>query len=80
MENTEAEKKRERKVMDHEGRYRELSDLLEQNNIHNIGVPEDEERQMGAEVYSNGKNMHTSILYPQRLSFRIQIVSQTSKN
>ena len=30
--------------MDHEGRLRELSNLLKFNNIHIIGVPEDEER------------------------------------
>ena len=33
MENYEAEKKRERKVMDHEGRLRELSNLLKCSNI-----------------------------------------------
>ena len=33
MENTEAEKKREREVMDHEDRLRERSDLLKCNNI-----------------------------------------------
>ena len=35
--------------MDHKGRPRELSDLLKQNNIHIIGVPENEEREKGAE-------------------------------
>lgn len=40
--------------MDHEGRLRELSKLLKCNNIHHIiGVPEDDEREKGAEVYSN---------------------------
>ena len=42
MENNE--KKRERKVLDDECRLRELSDSLKYNNIHIIGVPEDEER------------------------------------
>ena len=35
--------------MDHEDRFRELRDLLKQNNICIIGVPEDEERERGAE-------------------------------
>ena len=48
MENNEAEKKRERKAMDHEGRLRELSNLL-QCNIYIIGVPEDEKKEKGAE-------------------------------
>ena len=34
--------------MDHEGRIRELSDSMKHNNIHIIGVPE-EEREKGAE-------------------------------
>ena len=41
----EAEEKRKRKVMDHKGRLRELRDLLKCNNLHIIGVPEDEERE-----------------------------------
>ena len=38
MENNEAEKKRERKVLDDEGRIREFSDFLKCNNICNNGV------------------------------------------
>jgi len=49
MENYEAEKKKERKVMDHESRLREISNLLKLSNICIIGVPEDE-REKGAEV------------------------------
>ena len=54
MENNEAEKKRERKVTDHESRLRELSDLVKHNNSHIIGISEDEEREKdkGAEIYS----------------------------
>ena len=48
MEN-KAEKKREIKVMDHEGRPRELSDLLKYSNILIIGVLEDEDREKGEE-------------------------------
>ena len=48
MENNEAEKKRERKILDHECRLRELSNSLKHNKIHIIGVPE-EEKEKGAE-------------------------------
>ena len=34
--------KRERKLLDHEYRLRELSDSKQCNNTHNIGVPEEE--------------------------------------
>ena len=43
MENNEAEKKRERKILDHEGRLKELSDSTKYN-IHILGVSEEEER------------------------------------
>ena len=39
----EAEKKRERKLLDHKERIRELSNSVKWNNIHIIGVPEEEE-------------------------------------
>ena len=69
MENNEAERKRETKVMDHKSRLRELSDLLKWNNICIIGVPEDEEgtekdaeglfEQIIAENFPNlGKDRH----------------------
>ena len=41
IENNKAEKKRKRKVMDHRGRLRELSNLLRHSNIHIMGIPED---------------------------------------
>ena len=44
MENDDVKRKRERKVMNHDGRVRELSNLLKHSNIHIMGVPEDEER------------------------------------
>ena len=49
MENDEVEKKRETKVTDHGSRLRELSYLLKLNNIPIIRVPEDKEREKGAE-------------------------------
>ena len=42
MGNDDAEKKREKKLLDHEGRIRDLSDSMKQNNIHIIGAPEEE--------------------------------------
>ena len=51
MENNEAGKKRETKAKKHGIRIRELSDSLKRNNIQIIGVPEDEEREIGVEVY-----------------------------
>ena len=50
MENNEAEKKRERKVLDNECRLRELRDSIKHNNIYVNRVPV-EERGKGAEVY-----------------------------
>ena len=43
MENNEAEKKREIKILDHEYKLRELSNSIKPN-ICIIGVPEEEER------------------------------------
>ena len=41
MDNNKAEKKKERKLLDHEGRLRELNDSIKQNNMC-IKVPEEE--------------------------------------
>ena len=49
IEYNEAEKKREREVLDHEDRLRELGNFLKCNNICIIGVSEDEEREKEAE-------------------------------
>ena len=51
MQNSEAEKKRKRKILDHKCRLRELSDFIKCNNILIIGVPEEEERERGAENF-----------------------------
>ena len=45
----EAEKKREMKAKEHNLRIREISDSLKRNNIRIIGVPEEEEREIGIE-------------------------------
>ena len=48
MEKEEAEKKRlKKKIPDHEGRIRELSDSIKCNSIHIMGIPEEEERERG---------------------------------
>jgi len=49
MEKNEAENEREGKILDHEGRLRELSYSIKHNNILFIGVPEEEERGKGRE-------------------------------
>ena len=45
----ETEKKRDKKIQEYEGRIRELSDAIKRNNIHIIGIPEEEEREKGTE-------------------------------
>ena len=42
-------KKRELKSKKHDLRIRDISDSLKRNNIRIIGVPEDEEREIGVE-------------------------------
>ena len=44
MENSDTELKRERRMMDHENRLRELSNSGKHNNISIIGVPEEREK------------------------------------
>lgn len=48
-ENKEAEQKRDKQLLDHEGRIREISDTIRRNNIRIIGIPEEEESERGAE-------------------------------
>ena len=49
MERKEAEEKREKQLMDYEGSPWEISDIIKQNNIRIIGVPEEEERERGGQ-------------------------------
>ena len=49
MEKEEAEKKGDKKIQEYEGKIREISDALKRNNLHIIGIPEEEERRKGAE-------------------------------
>ena len=76
MENNEAEKKRERKLLYHEGIFRELSNSTKQTNICIIGVPEEEKwgkgeedlfEQIIAENFSNlGKETGIQVQEAQR--------------
>ncbi|KAF0875950.1 LORF1 protein, partial [Crocuta crocuta] len=80
MENDEAKNKTDRKTLDHEGGITELSDSMKHNNIHIIGVPEEEERDKGAEglvaqtIAENfpnlGKKADIHIQEAQRTPFR----------
>ena len=56
MEKEEAEKKRDKKIQEYEGKIRELSDTLKRNNIRIIGIPEEEERGKGPEGVLEGRN------------------------
>ena len=38
-----------KKIQEHDGRIRELSDAIKWNTIHITGIPEEEEREKGAE-------------------------------
>ena len=49
MENNDAGKKKEKKIMAHADWLREVSDLLKCSNIYIIGISEDEEREKRAE-------------------------------
>ena len=53
MENKEAGKKKEKQLLDHEGRLWEISDTMKWNKIWIVGVPEDKERDRGQNVYSS---------------------------
>ena len=62
MGNDEAEKNRERKIIDHKCRFRELSDFVKHNNIHIIGVPDDDKTGKGAEGLSEKTMTKTSLI------------------
>ena len=51
IENNEAEKRREKKVLGHEDRLREIRDSLKHNSIRIRGVPEEEERERGQKIH-----------------------------
>ena len=45
------ERESKKKIQDQEGRIRELSDAIKRNNIHIIGIPEEDKE--GLKVYLN---------------------------
>ncbi|KAF0887362.1 LORF1 protein, partial [Crocuta crocuta] len=49
IEKEETEKKRDKLIQEHERRVQELTKTIKRNNIHIIGIPEEEERGKGAE-------------------------------
>ena len=83
MEKEEAEKKRDKKIQDYEGRIRELSETIKRSNICIIGIPEEEERGKDAEgvleeiIAENcpemGKEKGTEIQEAQRTPFRLNL-------
>ena len=80
MENDEAEKKGHKKILDHEGRIRELIYLMKCNNMHIIRVPEEERKkgteglfeQIIAENFPNlGKETDIQVQEAKRTPFKI---------
>ena len=51
MESNQAEQKREKRTGQNKNRLRKLSDNIKHNKIHIIGVPKEEERKSGQEIY-----------------------------
>ena len=51
MENKEAKKKREIKILDQECKLKELSDFIKCNNICTLGIPEEKEWEKDQKVY-----------------------------
>ncbi|KAF0878141.1 LORF1 protein, partial [Crocuta crocuta] len=49
IEKEETEKKRDKLIQEHERRFQDLSDTIKRNDIPIIGIPEEEEREKGAE-------------------------------
>uniref|UniRef100_A0A8C8XY48 L1 transposable element RRM domain-containing protein n=1 Tax=Panthera leo TaxID=9689 RepID=A0A8C8XY48_PANLE len=90
MEKEEAEKKRDKKIQEYEGKIRELSDTLKRNNIRIIGIPEEEERGKGAEgvleeiIAENfpelGKEKGIEIQEAQRTPFRCNLNRSSARH
>lgn len=87
MEKEEAEKKI-KKIQEYEGKIREPSDAMKCNNIHIIGIPEEEGREKGAEgvleqiIAENfpdlGKEKGIEIQEAQRTPFRCNLIFCTT--
>ncbi|KAF0878630.1 LORF1 protein, partial [Crocuta crocuta] len=83
IEKEEAKKKRDKLIQEHERRVRELNAKIKWNNIHIIGMPEEEERGKGregvleqiiAENFPNlGKETDTEMQEAQRTPLRCNL-------
>ena len=69
MGKNEAEK-RERKLLDHEGRLREPSDSIKRNNIHIIGARRRRQRKGQKGVYLNKSQLRTSLIWRRKQAFK----------
>ena len=56
--------------MDHENRLRELSDSIKCNNIHVIGVPEEEVRERGQRIYLRKLQLKISVIWGRKQTSR----------
>ncbi|KAF0871143.1 LORF1 protein, partial [Crocuta crocuta] len=83
IEKQEADKNRHKLIQEQERRVRELSNTVKRNNIHIIGIPEEEERGKGAEgvldqiIAENfpnlGKEVNVEIQEAQRTLLRCNL-------
>ena len=71
MENNDTEPKKEQ-IMEHKNRLRELRDSIKHNNIHIIGVPEDEERENGQKVYLRKLWLKTSLIWERKMTSKFR--------
>ena len=86
-EKDEAEKKRHKKILDHERRIRELNDSMKWNNIGITGVPDEEEREkrakgvleqiIGENFPDLGKETRIEIQEARRPPFRRNLIQSS---
>ena len=63
IENRENEEKRDKQVLDQQGRVREISDATKQNSIRNTGIPEEPERERGKRYIGENYSREPSIMW-----------------
>ena len=59
-------KRRGEKILDHKYRLKELSNSLKYNNIHVIGIPEENERGKGAKGLFEKLQLKTSLIWGRK--------------
>ena len=79
-----------KRIQEYEGKIRELSDAIKWNNIHIIGIPEEQEREKGAEgvleeiIAENfpdlGKEKGIEIQEAQRTPFRRNLNQSSARH